>query len=92
MKNHARRNQPQNGVLVGAIRGTSEVGAKMKLLTRKLSAELCVTGRELIVVLVAIVFCPLLAGVASASDHLDSPATVANPQADIGDVYAWTSP
>jgi hypothetical protein len=26
-----------------------------------------------------------------ASDHLDSPATVANPQADIADVYAWTS-
>src|ERR1044071_5697770 len=29
---------------------------------------------------------------AHASDHLDSPATVANPQADIADVYAWTSP
>jgi len=29
---------------------------------------------------------------AKASDHLDSPATVANPQADISDVYAWTSP
>jgi hypothetical protein len=29
---------------------------------------------------------------AHASDHLDSPATVANPQADIGDVYAWISP
>jgi hypothetical protein len=28
---------------------------------------------------------------ARASDHLDSPATVANPQADISDVYAWTS-
>jgi hypothetical protein len=27
-----------------------------------------------------------------ASDHLDSPATVANPAADIADVYAWTSP
>jgi hypothetical protein len=74
------------------FRGTSEVGAKMKLLTRKLSAELRMSGRELIVVLVAMGFCPLLAGVASASDHLDSPATVANPQADIGDVYAWTSP
>ena len=32
------------------------------------------------------------ATLAYASDHLDSPATVANPQADIGDVYAWTSP
>jgi hypothetical protein len=26
-----------------------------------------------------------------ASDHLDSPATVANPQADVADVYGWTS-
>jgi hypothetical protein len=26
-----------------------------------------------------------------ASDHLDSPTSVANPQADIADVYAWTS-
>ena len=32
-----------------------------------------------------------LVGMARASDHLDSPATVANPQADIGDVYAWTA-
>jgi hypothetical protein len=29
---------------------------------------------------------------ARASDHLDSPATVANPQGDVADVYAWTSP
>jgi hypothetical protein len=26
-----------------------------------------------------------------ASDHLDAPTVIANPQADIGDVYAWTS-
>lgn len=26
-----------------------------------------------------------------ASDHLDTPGVVANPQADIGDLYAWTS-
>lgn len=26
-----------------------------------------------------------------ASDHLDTPTAIANPQADIGDVYAWTS-
>jgi hypothetical protein len=30
-------------------------------------------------------------GAARASDHFDSPAMTANPQADIGDVYAWTS-
>lgn len=26
-----------------------------------------------------------------ASDHLDTPGVIANPQADIGDLYAWTS-
>ena len=24
-----------------------------------------------------------------ASNHLDSPTAIANPQADIGDIYAW---
>jgi hypothetical protein len=28
---------------------------------------------------------------ASASDHLDSPTVIADPRADIGDLYAWTS-
>ena len=28
---------------------------------------------------------------ARASDHIDSPATVADPQTDIGDIYAWTA-
>jgi hypothetical protein len=28
---------------------------------------------------------------ARASDHLDSPTVIANPQADIGDLFAWTS-
>jgi hypothetical protein len=27
-----------------------------------------------------------------ASDHLDSPTVIADPRADIGDLYAWTSP
>jgi hypothetical protein len=31
------------------------------------------------------------AGGSRASDHLDTPTAIANPQADIGDVYAWTS-
>jgi hypothetical protein len=38
-----------------------------------------------------LVICALIALAARASDHLDSPATVANPQADIADVYAWPS-
>lgn len=40
----------------------------------------------------AFAFSICLAIVVRASDHLDSPATVANPAADIGDVYAWTAP
>ena len=43
-------------------------------------------------VLVAGVLFAGFAAMAHASDHFDSPATVANPQADIGDVYAWISP
>jgi hypothetical protein len=31
------------------------------------------------------------AGAVQASDHLDSPAVIADPRADIGDLYAWTS-
>jgi len=42
--------------------------------------------------LLALVLSAALAGPTRASDHLDSPATVANPAADIADVYAWTSP
>src|SRR6059036_3193847 len=29
---------------------------------------------------------------ARASDHLDTPTVVADPSADIGDLFAWTSP
>ena len=32
------------------------------------------------------------AGAAHASDHLDTPTVIADPRADIGDVYAWMSP
>lgn len=32
------------------------------------------------------------AGACRASDHLDSPAVIADPRADIGDLYAWTDP
>lgn len=30
-------------------------------------------------------------GFAQASDHLDTPSVIADPRADIGDLYAWTS-
>jgi hypothetical protein len=32
------------------------------------------------------------AGRAQASDHLDTPSVIADPRADIGDIFAWTSP
>jgi len=32
-----------------------------------------------------------LCGSALASNHLDTPAVIANPQANIGDLYAWTA-
>ncbi len=31
-------------------------------------------------------------GAAYASNHLDTPTTIANPEVDIGDIFAWTSP
>lgn len=31
------------------------------------------------------------AGIANASDHLDTPTVIADPAADIGDLFAWTS-
>jgi hypothetical protein len=42
--------------------------------------------------LLALTFFSAFASLARASDHLDSPTTVANPQADVADVYAWVSP
>jgi len=35
--------------------------------------------------------CAANIGPSEASDHLDTPSVIANPQADIGDLYAWTS-
>src|SRR5271154_3312831 len=32
-----------------------------------------------------------VAGSSEASDHLDTPTVIANPSADIGDIYAWTA-
>jgi hypothetical protein len=32
------------------------------------------------------------AGAARASDHLDTPTVIADPRADIGDIYAWMAP
>ena len=67
----------------------------MKVLTCELDprhARVPAYTRQLSAVLAASVVFAAFVAVARASTHLDSPATVANPAADIGDVYAWTSP
>jgi hypothetical protein len=50
-----------------------------------------ISFKQLLATLVAgaIVTC---AGAVRASDHLDTPTVAMNPRADIGDLYAWTSP
>jgi hypothetical protein len=49
-----------------------------------------VTG-QVTMAIIALMLSIALTPMVYASDHLDSPATVANPAADIGDLYAWTS-
>jgi Domain of unknown function (DUF4331) len=49
-------------------------------------------GRVAAVTIVAELICLSSAGTSRASDHLDTPTVIADPRADIGDVYAWTSP
>src|SRR4051812_4139697 len=49
-------------------------------------------GRLLAAGIVALLSPAAVMPIGHASDHLDSPANVANPAADIGDVYAWISP
>jgi hypothetical protein len=42
-------------------------------------------------VVLAAIASTLGTGATRASDHLDTPSVIANPQADIGDLFAWTS-
>jgi hypothetical protein len=48
--------------------------------------------RQLLTVLVAGALVMVSAAAVRASDHLDTPTVAMNPRADIGDLYAWTSP
>jgi hypothetical protein len=50
------------------------------------------TRRKHSLPLAALMLCTAPTAMTHASDHLDSPATITNPQADIADIYAWTSP
>ena len=48
--------------------------------------------RQLLATLIAGAIVTGGADAARASDHLDTPTVAMNPRADIGDLYAWTSP
>lgn len=48
-------------------------------------------ARRLAVLLVAGTLVTRGSGVAYAADHLDTPTVIADPAADIGDMFAWTS-
>ena len=48
--------------------------------------------RQLLTVLVAGCFVMVNADAVRASDHLDTSTVAMNPRADIGDLFAWTSP
>ena len=47
--------------------------------------------RPLAMLAITGIACAWVGGSARASDHMDSPTVIANPQADIGDLFAWTS-
>ncbi|HEY7640757.1 MAG TPA: DUF4331 family protein [Steroidobacteraceae bacterium] len=48
--------------------------------------------KQLLAALLAGAVVTVIGGAARASDHLDTPTVQMNPRADIGDIYAWTSP
>src|SRR3569833_374936 len=48
-------------------------------------------ARRLVGAALGTFICAANSGPSKASDHLDTPSVIANPQADIGDLYAWTS-
>jgi hypothetical protein len=48
-------------------------------------------NRRLAVMALAGIACVWSGGSPRASDHLDTPTVIANPQADIGDLFAWTA-
>lgn len=66
------------------------VTSEINLLTKP-GGRLRPLARRLTRLLVGSSFVIAVASGARASDHLDSPTTVANPQADVSDVYAWTA-
>ncbi|KRB04254.1 DUF4331 domain-containing protein [Lysobacter sp. Root690] len=55
---------------------------RFPLLRRRVAAGLSAIG----------LFAILAGQTAGASDHLDSPSVIADPRADIGDLYAWMAP
>jgi hypothetical protein len=48
-------------------------------------------GRKCAAAAIGSLFCGLWSESIVASNHFDTPAVIANPQANIGDIYAWTA-
>jgi hypothetical protein len=47
--------------------------------------------RKSAAIVLGFLVCRLWSGSTQASNHLDTPAVIANPQANIGDIYAWSA-
>lgn len=47
--------------------------------------------RKSATIVLGFVVCGIWSGATVGSNHLDTPAVIANPQANIGDLYAWTA-
>ena len=70
------------------LASATEVPAKMRSVNQLFKCFKC----PIVTALLTAIISAAATGHARASDHLDSPTAIANPQADIGDVYAWMSP
>ena len=71
--------------------GLGKPGVLIQASARGLNIANAATQRYAAAILVALGWLAALP-MAHASDHLDSPAAVANPAADIADIYAWAMP
>ena len=74
--------------MIASMAQAKSRNAQVRCCTAACSMRFVRFGGSLAVVALLLV---TFAATVRASDHLDSPATVANPQADIADIYAWPS-
>jgi hypothetical protein len=68
------------------------IGVGTPIASSDLEIPMCSLRKTPHAAVFAIVWMLSYASAASASDHLDAPTLIADPAADIGDLYAWTAP